>query len=145
MKFDVFYQKEPKFWDPEPPQSLEDFEEKYEYVKSVDQFSSVDQVFWHMQGENWCPYGEARYMIRSLGLRHTSMSVGDLVRTSDGRIYLCAEIGWEEIELTVPDGNYNRMSILDYLDEELDEIIENDDEELKKMGINPNGLGVLFE
>lgn len=32
-----------------------------------------------MQGENWSPNGEARDLIRSLGLHHTSMSVGDVL------------------------------------------------------------------
>lgn len=37
-----------------------------------------------MQGENWSPNGEARALIRSLGLVHTSMDVGDVIKCPDG-------------------------------------------------------------
>lgn len=39
----------------------------------------LEDVFCKMQGECWSPRGEARGLISSLGLRHTSMSVGDIV------------------------------------------------------------------
>lgn len=57
---------------------------------------ALEHVFWQMQGENWSPHGEAREMIRALGLTHTSMYVGDIVReTHAGNIWLCANEGWE--------------------------------------------------
>ena len=39
----------------------------------------LEKIFTAMQGENWSPGGEARGLIRSKGLTHTSMSVGDIV------------------------------------------------------------------
>lgn len=39
-----------------------------------------ENIFRMMQGENWSPFGEARNLIRSKGLKHTSMSVGDVVK-----------------------------------------------------------------
>src|SRR5262249_30608608 len=39
----------------------------------------LEQVFHDMQGEVWSPNGEARALIISKGLAHTSMSVGDVV------------------------------------------------------------------
>ena len=48
----------------------------------------LEDVFRHMQGEVWSPNGEARDLIRSLGLCHTSMSVGDVVVDENG-------IGWQ--------------------------------------------------
>ncbi len=44
---------------------------------------SMEEAFASQQAERWSPNGEARELIESLGLRHTSMSVGDvLVRTA---------------------------------------------------------------
>lgn len=40
-------------------------------------------VYALMQGEIWSPQGEAALMIRRLGLSHTSMSVGDIIKTKD--------------------------------------------------------------
>lgn len=39
----------------------------------------LEDVFYQQQGEVWSPNGEARDLIRGKGLRHTSMSVGDVV------------------------------------------------------------------
>jgi hypothetical protein len=40
---------------------------------------NLDGLFHYMQGENWSPNGEARPLIISRGLGHTSMSVGDII------------------------------------------------------------------
>jgi hypothetical protein len=47
----------------------------------------LDHVFYNMQGEIWSPNGEARELIQSKGLRHTSMSVGDVIEL-DGSYWL---------------------------------------------------------
>lgn len=39
-----------------------------------------ETVFEMMQGESWSPMGQARNFIRGLGLSHTSMSVGDVLK-----------------------------------------------------------------
>jgi hypothetical protein len=39
---------------------------------------SPEDVYFKMQGESWSPTGEAREFVASKGLRHTSMSVGDI-------------------------------------------------------------------
>jgi hypothetical protein len=36
-------------------------------------------IFLALQGENWSPNGEARTLIKAVGLAHTSMSVGDII------------------------------------------------------------------
>jgi hypothetical protein len=56
----------------------------------------LDAVFYEMQGEVWSPNGEARPLIESLGLSHTSMSVGDIA-VSDGVAYLVDRIGFREL------------------------------------------------
>lgn len=58
--------------------------------------TDLDKIFSMMQGERWSPNGEARNLIKGLGLTHTSMSVGDLIQV--GRvIYLVDTIGFTEI------------------------------------------------
>lgn len=42
-----------------------------------------EQIFELMQGETWSPEGEARSLIEAVGLRHTSMSVGDCIDEPD--------------------------------------------------------------
>lgn len=41
---------------------------------------SLESVYHLMQGERWSPNGEARALISSLGLEHTSMSTGDVIQ-----------------------------------------------------------------
>ena len=57
--------------------------------------NSPEDAYFRMQGENWSPTGEARELIASKGLRHTSMSVGDIVIDHDSRIaYILDRIGF---------------------------------------------------
>jgi len=60
---------------------------------------NLEEVFSFMQGENWSPKGEAVPIIYSLGLQHTSMSVGDVVRdTKTDKWYVVATIGFTLLE-----------------------------------------------
>ena len=59
---------------------------------------SLDDAWWQMQGENWSPHGEARPLLESLGLGHTSMSIGDVIRDEEGLYWECVERGWRCIE-----------------------------------------------
>ncbi len=56
----------------------------------------LDHVFYNMQGEIWSPNGEARELIQSKGLRHTSMSVGDVIEL-DGSYWLVSSSGFEDL------------------------------------------------
>jgi hypothetical protein len=52
-----------------------------------------------MQGENWSPNGEARDLIRSNNLSHTSMCCGDVVRfpeTNETYILVFGK-GWKKV------------------------------------------------
>jgi hypothetical protein len=60
--------------------------------------SGLDDAFWKMQGENWSPWGEARPLLASLGLSHTSMSVGDVLRDAQDVYWECLDTGWRRIE-----------------------------------------------
>jgi hypothetical protein len=57
----------------------------------------LDDAFRQMQGENWSPHGEARELLRSLGLGHTSMSVGDVLQDEEGVCWECLDQGWRPL------------------------------------------------
>jgi len=47
------------------------------------QEDDLNKIFRTMQGERWSPQGEARDKIKKLGLKHTSMSVGDVIKVGN--------------------------------------------------------------
>jgi hypothetical protein len=61
-------------------------------------YTDLEDVFKVMQGEVWSPNGEANGLIVSKGLRHTSMSVGDVVVVG-GVISQVAYCGYEEAKI----------------------------------------------
>lgn len=102
--YKVYYAKNPHFGrrhfgirGDEPELTLSDLPETHVFVKEV-QAESLGQVFHLMQGEIWSPGGEARPLIKRLGLHHTSMSVGDVAQAGDGTYYECMIQGWREIK-----------------------------------------------
>jgi hypothetical protein len=58
---------------------------------------SLEGVFIKMQAEAWSPNGEARALIRRLGLLHTSMSVNDVVQDPSGGYWQCLPDGWNKL------------------------------------------------
>jgi hypothetical protein len=66
--------------------SKEDFANDFVYLMAV-QADDMEEVFRFMQGEVWSPHGEAREIIKTLGLSHTSMSVGDIIFDPDAHNY----------------------------------------------------------
>ena len=59
---------------------------------------SLDDAWLQMQAEHWSPNGEARPLLERLGLSHTSMSVGDVIRDEDGIYWECLDLGWRHVE-----------------------------------------------
>ena len=59
---------------------------------------SLDDAWRQMQAEYWSPQGEARPLLEHLGLCHTSMSVGDVIRDEDGTYWECLDLGWRPLE-----------------------------------------------
>ena len=57
----------------------------------------LDDAWRRMQGENWSSNGEARGLLQSLGLGHTSMSVGDVLRDEEGVYWECLDCGWRPL------------------------------------------------
>lgn len=58
--------------------------------------TDLEVIFMNFQGENWSPNGEANELIRSLSLRHTSMSVGDIVVCA-GVVSIVAPMGFVQL------------------------------------------------
>ena len=66
--------------------------------------ASLSDAFWRMQGENWSPNGEARELLQSLGLSHTSMSVGDVLQDEEGIYWECLDRGWRPLADEIQEG-----------------------------------------
>ncbi len=58
---------------------------------------NLERIFHHMQGEIWSPRGEARTLIRGLKLRHTSMSVGDIVQIGSN-LFMVDRLGFLDLQ-----------------------------------------------
>ncbi len=59
--------------------------------------ATLDDAWAAMQGERWSPNGEARELIQSRGLVHTSMSIGDVLQVDGGSYYQVADAGFREV------------------------------------------------
>jgi len=93
--YEVWYKK---FWSyGDHAKAIDHFYDCYVPVMRL-QAENLEEVFYLMQGENWSPNGEARQAVQDLGLAHTSMSVGDVVRNLDtGEWVAVSNLGFIEI------------------------------------------------
>src|SRR5262245_10212514 len=57
--------------------NVADLTTSHAYLITIES-ETLEDVYFKMQGESWCPKGEARELTASEGLRHTSMAVGDI-------------------------------------------------------------------
>jgi hypothetical protein len=101
MMFDVYYTKPQHFskynWGATTPK-LSELTNTHTKLWDALDFASMEEVFVFMQAEHWSPNGEARALIRTLGLGHTSMSIGDVVRNCDtDEYFVCAMLGFEKL------------------------------------------------
>ena len=101
MKYDVYYMKPDFFsafiWGDKKPE-LAALDKTHTLLKSELERPDMEAVFTYMQGENWSPNGEARPLIERLGLKHTSMSVGDVLRDCwTGEYYVVASFGFDKL------------------------------------------------
>jgi hypothetical protein len=56
---------------------------------------TLEYIYENLQAFAWSPCGEANSLIKALGLKHTSMNVGDVVKFKSGDIFVCKPVGWE--------------------------------------------------
>jgi hypothetical protein len=60
--------------------------------------NNLEDVWMSMQkGEHWSPNGEARELIKSKGLKHTSMSVGDIFISPETIVYMVDMLGFKQL------------------------------------------------
>jgi hypothetical protein len=112
MKYQVWYAKGTGFGNLKPdPTNLD---RTHVHLKDLDAGEPVDHrdveadtklalehIFHQMQGEVWSsgsPHqAEAQALIRSKGLRHTSMSMGDVIVDDEGGVWLAAFVGFDKL------------------------------------------------
>lgn len=68
----------------------------HEFVREFEA-RDLEDAFIKSQGEIWSPNGEARGLILSKGLDHTSASFGDIFVDEDGDRYMVDDIGFAKI------------------------------------------------
>jgi hypothetical protein len=98
-QFKVFYAKTP-IWmlNDKLPLTVADVNGPLFAMVRCIEVPDLRHVFTEMQGEVWSPNGEARELIMSLGLSHTSMSVSDVAYdVEEGKYWQVASIGWREV------------------------------------------------
>jgi hypothetical protein len=71
-------------------------EQTHIHLKDVEAHD-LEEVYAYMQAETWSPSGEAQPLIKAKGLKHTSMSTGDVAVAADGCVYVVAMFGFLEL------------------------------------------------
>ena len=95
LTLSIWFAKQPTWREVAGPVNLADFI----YLGDI-RAETLENAFELMQGESYSPNGEASRLIRSLGLTHTSMSVGDLVLDRDSNRWnsVCFN-GFKEVQV----------------------------------------------
>jgi len=102
-KFKVYYAIEPT---PEPGEldfgreevTVETLHTTHRFVREVEA-EDLEGVLKMMQDEQCSSNGKARDLVKSLGLSHTSMSIGDVIEDEDGRFYVLDMTGFSELSI----------------------------------------------
>jgi hypothetical protein len=76
--------------------TVRDLDQTHVFLREVDALD-LEGVFQRSQGEVWSPNGEARDIIRSKRLNHTSMCVGDVIGEGD-KLWVVASVGFTELQ-----------------------------------------------
>jgi len=96
LTLSIWFAKQPTWREVAGPVNLADFI----YLDDI-RAETLENAFELMQGDSYSPNGEASRLIRSLGLTHTSMRVGDLLFDREAhRWYAVRAKGFEGIEVT---------------------------------------------
>ncbi len=90
MKFKALYGK---YWTAGEKQ-------EYAMVRELEA-KDLEDAFMKMQEDIWSPRGEARPILDRLGLKHTSMCVGDVFQDEKGVYHLIELFGFRRVK-TLP-------------------------------------------
>jgi hypothetical protein len=63
------------------------------HLKDIEADSQEDALS-RMRAENWSPNGEALDLLKSKGLQHTTMTIGDVLVDESDAVYLVTGIGF---------------------------------------------------
>jgi len=95
--YGVYYQTDPTFGFGDRKINLDSIELTHTYLGFI-RAEDLDEVFYRMQGDYWSPAGEARNLIKGLGLKHTSMSIGDVIwDIAEDKYHVVAQSGFTTI------------------------------------------------
>ena len=94
MKYQIWYAKPEAFGN--MLTSANDLSATHVHLTDIEAHG-LDAAWCAMQGEIWSPNGEARELIQSKGLQHTSMSVGDVIIDDVGNAHTVAGAGFKAI------------------------------------------------
>jgi len=100
MKYQVWYMRPAFFSDGITGSRLPDarnLSATHVHLKDVETTRGLEAVYTEMQGEVWSPNGEARELIQSKGLQHTSMSIGDVIVDDVGNAHVVSNVGYKGI------------------------------------------------
>ena len=102
MGYQVFYSKQPEFFDP-PTRTLAELHKTHAYILTVP-FHSKDETYTYMQGEIWtmlwdqASKSDYRVMLAGLSIHHASMSIDDiLIDMGSGDVWQCIGCGWRKL------------------------------------------------
>lgn len=99
-KFDIFYQvhnDDFSFFN-RSDLTVKNLKNSHVFVMRITA-KDLEDCYVKMQGENYSPNGEARDLIESLGLWHTSMSVNDVVYdVAKGKYFQVISTGFIEVK-----------------------------------------------
>lgn len=99
-RFIIYYKINPDFENAPAEMNAQEFFSTYKPVEVLSA-DNLDIVYYRMQAPNWSPHGEMREFIRTIGLTHTSMSVGDVAYSEkDDEFYSVTSDGFEVLTLT---------------------------------------------
>lgn len=104
VKVSIYYLKHTRdSWEIANTVTVENLNDSHVHLKDwtnvhmgiQDTFETIcEQVFRAFQADMWSPNGEARALIASKGLWHTSMSVGDVIAFDDTTFFVVSPIGF---------------------------------------------------
>lgn len=98
--YKAFYNTKGCWNDDDIPTTLEQFISEWRFVRNV-KARSLEETYHYCQGFYWSPNGEANDLIRKLGVKHTSMSISDIIMTAEGELYSVQGVGFKKLNIKV--------------------------------------------